>query len=670
LVDASDIKFYRSSKSAQSLGHYPTSTQIVSATVNNLFTNVTRTEQLAGEDYYLCIFLKNTSTETIKNVSFWQATGTSSRDTSMEWSFEYNFVDGVNVYSNHPYATLNGTSEFFEQADAADLDTKDFAVSGWFRTSKDYTGTAGFIVSKGSISTETAGNNVNYMLRVDGNNKLSGGFEESTGTDHFIVSPSTVNNSFWHFGAISYNSAASSLRLYLDGVEVASAVTNTTPDTNSMNLTVGKNSAAADGYWEGDLDEIRFWNTFLSSADILELHNTGNVPQVDNLKYQNKFGNDNHSKTAQGIADIYTAPTGVVWEGESNQPDKPNIGTLGPGGYVPIWLHWKVEPAADDRTNDRVIFNYKFDTTALGSGIGSPGTGTSGGGSTGGTGGNPQPTLTNYKIAIVGDWGEESETDDVVDYIKNNDYDLVLSTGDNSYTISDSEWYSNVIKPIDDNQGSSVRFETCSGNHDSGSSIKSHFKYSNTWTSFNFQNVHVLILDTESDMEGSQLDFAESDLTAANNNSSIDWIFTVWHRPAIGPNSDHPNNEEQQVDNYFDLFRSKNVNLVCQGHNHIWFRSYPMKRSGTSATNVIKSSGPYTVGNPEKWMIAIISGTGGHDSGSSLYDLNSTPSYSAYQNNTNNGIVSVEASDNGQTLTCKFINTGGSTKHSWVMQQG
>jgi hypothetical protein len=172
------------------------------------------------------------------------------------------------------------------------------------------------------------------------------------------------------------------------------------------------------------------------------------------------------------------------------------------------------------------------------------------------------------------------------------------------------------------------------------------------------------------DEGSSQHTFAQNDLEAQASRGNIDWIFVAFHRPMTGPDSDHANNEENQIETYMDMFLENGVNLVLCGHNHIWYRSYPIKHgSGSSVSKVINGDGPYTVGDPNPWLISVISGTGGHDSGSSLYDLDSTPSHSAYQNNTNNGILSIEASNNGQTLTCKFINTDNSTKHTWVMNK-
>lgn len=79
-VLSSDIKFYLtgavSDGGAQSdpnlsLGGYRSSTEIVSAQINNLFDNITSQEANDGSTEYRCICVKNTSLETLYNVVTW-----------------------------------------------------------------------------------------------------------------------------------------------------------------------------------------------------------------------------------------------------------------------------------------------------------------------------------------------------------------------------------------------------------------------------------------------------------------------------------------------------------------------------------------------------------------------------------------------------------------------
>ena len=662
MVSATDLKFYKS-KNAGLGGDIDTTLEIISSTPNNLFLNVPYTEQQAGEDYYMSLYMKDTSTEKMGDMSFWLSTDTVQNNTTVKWAMEAN----PHKYHFSPFEEFNGTSDFTEQAHAANLNMSKFSISAWVLFTADFADLK-IILGKGVDGSESAANNWNYVLYVNPTEKFVGGFEESGGTDHLAVSPLSYNDGKWHFVTVTYD--GDNVKLYVDGSQVAvHDATSATPNTNSHPIRIGSDSVGTAGtFFEGRIDEVRVWDTDLTSTEVLNLYNDGtNIPKVDseNLLYENKFGDDNGTVIAQEIANQYTAPVGVEWQQAGSQPDDANMGNFIHNTYKPIWIWWHVDAAATDVRKSRAIFSFSFTITSTGTAT----SGETGGGGGSGSGGTPLPTPSNYKIAAVGDWGEENETDDVVNFIKNNGYNLVLGLGDNSYTGSDAEWY-NIIKSIDDNQGSSVRFESTMGNHDSESDINKHFHYSKIYNSFDFQNIHILNLCTEISMTGAQLSFAQADLAAQDSRSEIDWIFVIFHRPMCGAKSTHPNNEEMQIENYLDLMIQHNVDLVMVGHNHNTQRTYPIKRSGSSVTRVITSkTGPYVKGQPAKWLVHVVSGAGGHDHPGTLYDLGTQPSFQAYQSNDYNGVFSITASNGGQTLTCEFINTGGDKFDTFTMVQ-
>jgi len=659
MADASDIKFYSSSNSGR--GGDISQTQITSGTSNNFFDALDRSQQVSGTDQYRCMYIKNGhATESIKNLSFWLVSDPSAG--TLKWAEE----PSPHAYKYQPFQSFNGTSTVIE---GTDLDISgSFTVACWFRTSANFTETK-VLVGKGKTGSETGADNFNYVLFMNSSEQVIGGFEEAGGTDHFVTSGSSYNDGVWHHAAVIYNQSSSLVTLMIDGASVGTHATATAPNTNAHNLAIGWGREVGIGYFDGDIDEVYVWDDNLGTTQITDLYTDGDVEQVDDIVYQNHFGDNNSSRIAQIIPNYTTAPVGVTWNLTANQPQDPNIAQLvRKGGYRPIWLWWHTDANETDAIDSRAVFGFKFDTTTTS-------TGTSGGGDTGGGGGNPPPPPTgvpDYKIAVTGDWGVKSATTKVVDLIVSLDVDLCIGVGDNGYSEgSPSQWFAKV-KRIDDNQGSSTRLESAFGNHEyDDGPVGDYLKglhQSKTYYSFDFQNVHVLILDTNrSDFATTQKTFATSDLTSAQNNNDIDWIFVTFHHPSIGCSSQHGVNQFNQVEEYFDLFRQKGVNLIFSGHNHNMQQTFPIKRSGSSAAKVISSQGPYTVGSPENWMINITSGTGGHDSGSSLYSISNPPSYNAYQSNSYNGIFYIEASANAQTLTCKFIDTGNTTKRTFVM---
>lgn len=306
---------------------------------------------------------------------------------------------------------------------------------------------------------------------------------------------------------------------------------------------------------------------------------------------------------------------------------------------------------------------------------------TFGGSGTGCGGAVPPPVSTGFTFVVAGDWGCETMTTTVVNQIKNINPKLVLGVGDNNYDDdgSISCWLTK-IKPIDDVQGSTIRFETAFGNHDNAesatsgteSSTKSHFGYSNTYYSFDIENVHFLVLDNTTETSFSagsaQHTFASADLAAARNNSAIDWIVVDIHKPMWGASSDHGYNDGNFNQAYAAMFDTYKVDLIVAGHNHNFQQTKQTVYNSGSPTSptVVASTSPYTGGTGR---IHCVSGTGGHDSGSSLYSLGSQPAFQSWQNDSDNGVLKCVLSNNNKTLTCSFINTNNETLQTFVINR-
>jgi hypothetical protein len=277
-------------------------------------------------------------------------------------------------------------------------------------------------------------------------------------------------------------------------------------------------------------------------------------------------------------------------------------------------------------------------------------------------GGNPPPTPTNWKMAVVGDEGCGSTTNSVRDLCKT--YDYTISVGDHAYA-SASCWTSTFssLKP---------NFNSAYGNHEYSESggtapYKTFFGHDKTYFSFNFQNVHILVLDSNADhvdnAPGSaQHNFATADLNAADNNSAIDWIFVIWHHPMFGASSDHSYNDGNMVQSFHSLLMTHKVAFVFTGHNHNWQCSKQVAYNAGSPTNPTVFDGTPPFVKTSSGIIHVVTGTGGHDSGGGLYSLGSQPAFQLYQNRTHNGIFEIIASDNGKKLTCSFVDKDGTNK--------
>ena len=262
-------------------------------------------------------------------------------------------------------------------------------------------------------------------------------------------------------------------------------------------------------------------------------------------------------------------------------------------------------------------------------------------------------------MAFVGDEGCGSTTNAVRDLCKT--YDYTVSVGDHAYAAA-SCWTSTFqsLKP---------NFNGAYGNHEYSESggiapYKTFFNHNLTYFSFNFQNVHVVVIDSNINMDpgSAQHNFVSADLNTASSNNAIDWIFAVMHHPWFGASSSHSYNNGSEVQAFHSLFMQHNVAFVFTGHNHNWQRSHKVAYNAGSPTNptVIDSTPPFT--NDTTGLVHVVTGTGGHDTGGGLYSLGSQPAFQGYQNRTHNGIFEVVASNNGKTLTCSFVDKDGTSK--------
>jgi hypothetical protein len=174
-----------------------------------------------------------------------------------EISQHFIFYNSIYHYGTSFSAT---GSNYYEQPDSPNLDlSSSFTISSWFNTNKDYTGD-GFIVNKGGHGSETAGANLNFGIWIGADEKIRYGFETTSGANNWITSPLTYNDGKWHHVVGVFDNAGNSLKLYIDGLLVASKSDVTSiPETNSKPFRVGANSQSNTNYFTGNIDEVRIW---------------------------------------------------------------------------------------------------------------------------------------------------------------------------------------------------------------------------------------------------------------------------------------------------------------------------------------------------------------------------------------------------------------------------
>jgi predicted phosphodiesterase len=276
--------------------------------------------------------------------------------------------------------------------------------------------------------------------------------------------------------------------------------------------------------------------------------------------------------------------------------------------------------------------------------------------------------FTDFNFALAGDWGCTKDTAKTVQIIQNYDPELVFNLGDTSYK-KDIKCWVDIVKPISD------RMKSVIGNHDviSPKLLSQHLKQfglNKTYYSFDYNNIHFLMMDSESsylpgtdtdfsDLEKTdQYQFVENDLSNASKNPAIKWIIVMSHRQhysSLCGNHDSCEPIQKWRDAYHPLFEKYGVNLLFSGHAHNYQRTYPLFYNDANPPEPIIVEKGKTEYDLKKGMFQIIVGTGGID----FDDFSNQEPFVVYQQDSQYGFLNVDVIDQGNVLLGKYYtNTG------------
>ena len=262
-----------------------------------------------------------------------------------------------------------------------------------------------------------------------------------------------------------------------------------------------------------------------------------------------------------------------------------------------------------------------------------------------------------FNIAAIGDWGCNSNTQASANSLARSGPELVLALGDYSYSNTATCWF-DIIKPMD-----SVTRIT-SGNHEDEPSEGSdvyldHFGLSKEYYSYDYQQVHVLTLNSGEDyaVGSPQFNFVKNDLELTSKNPNINWIIVTVHEPAYSsPNSFSSCKAPDSLKNtYHPLYDQYGVDLVLEGHVHNYQRSYPISYDSHDPSDpIITDSNKNNYVNPTGSVFAVV-GTGGIN----LHSLAGKATYISNQQDVKFGFLNIYFSDDEKTLFAKFIANDG-----------
>ena len=208
-----------------------------------------------------------------------------------EESYKDNFSSHIKIFAqeNKPPVVKNSKIiefsgiNYADVVNSRDINLNSFTVSVWFNTAMNVTsGNNAILLNKGGFGSDRPAFNLNYGIWLNNREKVTGGFEASNGDDYFLTSQGAYDDGVWHNAIITFDDESHLLKLYLDGLEVATNSTNIgiTPDTTGKQpIRLGANSLVEksgkiNGNYTGQLDDIQIWDYAFTKEQVDSLFDT------------------------------------------------------------------------------------------------------------------------------------------------------------------------------------------------------------------------------------------------------------------------------------------------------------------------------------------------------------------------------------------------------------
>ncbi len=198
------------------------------------------------------------------------------------------------------------------------------------------------------------------------------------------------------------------------------------------------------------------------------------------------------------------------------------------------------------------------------------------------------------------------------------------------------------------------------GNHESTAVNYLHrFALPNNerWYSFNYSSIHIIVLSTSLDSYTpgtTQYSWFVNDLMQASNDSAHPWKIVMFHNP---PYNKGGHDGDTGVQTYLAPLLSRHkVDVVFNGHNHYYERTYPLKGGGANPT--VTDSNLHSYLNPAGVIYATTGSCGAplYDPGTAYYLAVSYKDYHFAKINvfTNNSLHMQTFLDDGTTIIDDF----------------
>ena len=201
-------------------------------------------------------------------------------------------------------------------------------------------------------------------------------------------------------------------------------------------------------------------------------------------------------------------------------------------------------------------------------------------------------TNTPFKFAIVGDIDRNQDSEETINNIaKNKQIKFLSIPGDLSYADEDEMKWDD-FGTLFDYHSSEIFWMTGVGNHEANEKFisfqqryfmpyeSSNALEGNLYFSYNYDNVHIIMLSSETSFTESSQQFQWfMNHMKKINRLKQPWLFVFFHRPPYHSNQKHSTSGKKFIDIYEPHFIEYKVDIVFNGHVHAYERTFAMKQN-------------------------------------------------------------------------------------------
>jgi hypothetical protein len=158
--------------------------------------------------------------------------------------------------------------------------TGSFSIGFWLKTTQSNCATGVWANGCGLVDGDVTGTTTDFGISLVGS-KIAFGI----GGDTTLTSNKSVNDGAWHHVVGTWSSTANTMYLYIDGVQDATVASSVGNRVATSNVYIGRTAVSTTGYFNGALDDLKFYEGILSAASVTTLYNSATpISAVSSLR--------------------------------------------------------------------------------------------------------------------------------------------------------------------------------------------------------------------------------------------------------------------------------------------------------------------------------------------------------------------------------------------------